>query len=89
MADGIFPQTSHVVLIMLLLLLLSHFSRVRLFYGVRLCDPIEGSSPGSAVPGIFQARVQEWVAIAFSLDNKEKQNLSQAPHKLARSMETP
>ena len=31
-----------------------------------LRDPIEGSPPGSAVPGIFQARVLEWVAIAFS-----------------------
>ena len=31
-----------------------------------LCDPIEGSPPGSAVPGILQARILEWVAIAFS-----------------------
>ena len=31
-----------------------------------LCDPIDGSPPGSAVPGIFQARVLEWGAIAFS-----------------------
>ena len=31
-----------------------------------LCDPIDGSRPGSAVHGIFQARVLEWVAIAFS-----------------------
>ena len=31
-----------------------------------LCDPIDSSPPGSAVPGIFQARVLEWVAIAFS-----------------------
>ena len=30
------------------------------------CDPIDGSPPGSAVPGIFQARVLEWGAIAFS-----------------------
>ena len=28
-----------------------------------LCDPIDGSPPGSAVPGIFQARTLEWVAI--------------------------
>ena len=34
-----------------------------------LCDPIDGSRPGSAVPGILQARVLEWVAIAFSLNN--------------------
>ena len=31
-----------------------------------LCDPIDGSPPGSPVPGIFQARVLEWGAIAFS-----------------------
>ena len=30
------------------------------------CDPIDGSPPGSALPGIFQARVLEWGAIAFS-----------------------
>ena len=30
------------------------------------CDPIDGSPPGSAVPGIFQARTLEWVATAFS-----------------------
>ena len=32
-----------------------------------LCDPIDGSPPGSAVPGILQARTLEWVAIAFSI----------------------
>ena len=31
-----------------------------------LCDPIDGSPPGSPIPGIFQARVLEWDAIAFS-----------------------
>ena len=31
-----------------------------------LCDPLEGSSPGSPVPGILQARTLEWVAISFS-----------------------
>ena len=31
-----------------------------------LCDPIDGSPPGSATPGILQARVLEWVAIVFS-----------------------
>ena len=31
-----------------------------------LCNPIDGSSQGSQVPGILQARVLEWVAIAFS-----------------------
>ena len=50
----------------LLLLLLSHFSRVR------LCDPIDGSPPGSAVPGILQAGTLEWVAISFSNARKWK-----------------
>ena len=31
-----------------------------------LCDPIDGSPPGSPVPGIFQAITLEWVAISFS-----------------------
>ena len=31
-----------------------------------LCDPIEGSPPGSPIPGILQARTLEWVAISFS-----------------------
>ena len=44
----------------LLRLLLSHFSRVQ------LCNPIDGSPPGSPVPGILQARTLEWVAISFS-----------------------
>ena len=30
-----------------------------------LCDPIDGSPPGSPVPGIFQVRTLEWVAISF------------------------
>ena len=31
-----------------------------------LCDPIDGSPAGPAVPGIVQARTLEWVAISFS-----------------------
>ena len=31
-----------------------------------LCDPIDSSPPGSPIPGIFQARTLEWVAISFS-----------------------
>ena len=31
-----------------------------------LCDPIDGSLPGSAIPGILQARTLQWVAISFS-----------------------
>ena len=48
--------------ITMLLLLLSHFSRV-----LWLCATQEdGSPPGSPVPGILQARTLEWVAISFS-----------------------
>ena len=31
-----------------------------------LCNPIDGSPPGSPVPGILQARTLEWIAISFS-----------------------
>ena len=31
-----------------------------------LCDPIDGSPPGSPIPGILQTRTLEWVAISFS-----------------------
>ena len=31
-----------------------------------LCDPIDGSPPGSLLPGILQAKTLEWVAISFS-----------------------
>ena len=37
-----------------------------------LCDPIDGSPPGSPVPGILQARTLEWVAISFSSASKWK-----------------
>ena len=51
-----------------LLLLLSHFSREM----GTLCDPIDGSPPGSHIPGILQARTLEWVAISFSNHESEK-----------------
>ena len=50
----------YIRLLLLLLLLLRRFSRVQ------LCDPIDGSPPGSSVHEIFQARVLEWGATAFS-----------------------
>ena len=40
-----------------------------------LCDPIDGNPPGSAVPGILQARTLEWVAISFSNAWKWKVNV--------------
>ena len=36
------------------------------------CDPIDGSPPGSPIPGILQARTLEWVAISFSKTGKCK-----------------
>ena len=41
-----------------------------------LCDPIEGSPPGSPIPGILQARTLEWVAISFSKEEEEQQQKS-------------
>ena len=35
-----------------------------------LCDPIDGSAPGSPVPGILQARTLEWVNISYSFKKK-------------------
>ena len=37
-----------------------------------LCDPIDGSPPGSPIPGILQARTLEWVTISFSNSGKWK-----------------
>ena len=56
----LYNQESH----HLLLLLLSHFSWTEVC--LTLYDPIDGSPPGSPVPGILQARILEWVAISFS-----------------------
>ena len=45
-----------------------------------LCDPIDGSPPGSAVPGILQARLLEWVAISFSNEWKWKVKVKLLSH---------
>ena len=45
-----------------------------------LCDPIDGSSPGSAVPGILQVRTLEWVAISFSNAWKWKVKVKSLSH---------
>ena len=39
-----------------------------------LCDPIDGSPPGSPLPGILQSRTLEWVAIYFSNAWKESES---------------
>ena len=52
-----------------------------------LCDPIGGSPPGSAVPGILQARTLEWVAVSFS--NSWKWKVKVKPLSPARLLATP
>ena len=61
-----------------------------------LYDPVDGSSPGSPVPGILQAGTLEWVAVSFSNAQKQKVKVrsltcvrllatpwTEAPHRLA------
>ena len=48
--------------------------------GLTLCDPIDGSPPGSAAPGILQARTLEWVAISFSNAWKWKVKVKSLSH---------
>ena len=45
-----------------------------------LCDPIDGSPPGSPVPGILQARTLEWVTISFSNAWKWKVKVKSLSH---------
>ena len=45
-----------------------------------LCDPIDGSPPGSSVPGILQARTLEWVAISLSNAWKWKVKVKSLSH---------
>ena len=52
-----------------------------------LCDPIDGSPPGSAIPGILQARTLEWVAISFS--NAWKWKVKAKPLSRVRLLATP
>ena len=52
-----------------------------------LCDPIDGSPPGSPVPGILQARTPEWVAISLSNAWKWKENVKSLSH--VRLLATP
>ena len=45
-----------------------------------LCDPMDCSLPGSSVHGIFQARILEWVAIAFSRGSSQPRAQTQVSH---------
>ena len=44
-----------------------------------LCDPLDSSPPGSAVPGILQARTLEWAAISFSMQESESEVAQSCP----------
>ena len=50
-----------------------------------LCNPIDGSPPGSTFPGILQARVLEWGAIAFSND-QPRQHIKKQRHYLSKNV---
>ena len=52
-------EKTHMISLMLLLL-------SRQSCPTTLCDPVDGTPPGSSIPGILQARTLEWVAISFS-----------------------
>ena len=45
-----------------------------------LCDPVDGSPPGSSVHGILQARILEWVAISFSRGSSRPRDRTQVSH---------
>ena len=55
-----------------------------------LCDPMNCSPPGSSVRGIFQGRVLEWDAIAFSVvkDRRGKKDKCQAQERCVKKYET-
>ena len=62
-----FPTESKNLFFISVSLLLSHAAAAKSTQSCpSLCDPIDGSPPGSPVPGILQARTLEWVAIVFS-----------------------
>ena len=45
-----------------------------------LCHPMDSSLPGSAVHGIFQARILDWVAISFSRESLQPRNRTHLSH---------
>ena len=46
-----------------------------------LCDPMDGSLPGSSVHGILQTRILEWVAVPFSRESSQPRDRTQLPGK--------
>ena len=49
-----------------------------------LCDPIDSTPPGSAIPGILQARTMEWVAISFSRRSSQLRDWTQVSRIVGR-----
>ena len=90
-----FIELQLIILFLWLLLIVSYFgifaaaAAKSLQSCLTLCDPKEGSPPGSPVSGILQARILEWVAISFSNAYSEKSKWSRSvvsdssrPHRL-------
>ena len=72
--------SDHLILFCLLLLLMSAAAAKLLQLCPTLCDPWDGSPPGSPVPGILKARTLEWVAISFSNAWKWKVKMKSLSH---------
>ena len=51
-----------------------------------LCDPIDGSPPGSPVPGILQARILEWVAMLSPGGSSQARDGTQVSHSAGDSL---
>ena len=49
-----------------------------------LCDPMDRSPPGSSIHGIFQARVLEWGAIAFSRESSQPRDQTRVSRVVGR-----
>ena len=49
-----------------------------------LCNPRDDSKPGSSVPGIFQARILDWVAVSFSRRSSQPRDQTQVSHVVGR-----
>ena len=81
------PKQVEKMSLLLLLLFLSTATAKSLQLCPTLCDPIDGSPPGSFVPGILQARKLEWIAISFSNAWKWKGKVKSLSH--ARLLVTP
>ena len=62
---GLFPEPASFLLTLVLEVIAAAASKL-LQLCPTLCNPTDGSPPGSPVPGILQARTLEWVATAFS-----------------------